>query len=198
MIVPSGRGPRALLFLRRDTARCGDSCGKRPRFENDDPAPTELGRRPVAEEAIPAGSRPRPARRRQRPTLPRGAPPPARATRRRRSACGGTSRAQAADAYASRSKSSAGASGAPNRAADAIIAALSPHSGSGARAASGRAARSSLFAATPPTTAILSVPSLSAACRSRSVRARTIARWYDAARSARRSASPAVPRSRTV
>ena len=41
------------------------------------------------------------------------------------------------------------------RAAEAIMAALSVQSASGAAVASGRAARSSEFAATPPTTAIL-------------------------------------------
>ena len=48
----------------------------------------------------------------------------------------------------------------------------------------GSAARSSEFAATPPTTAIVSCPSCFAAASTRSTSARTIARWYDAARSA--------------
>jgi hypothetical protein len=62
-------------------------------------------------------------------------------------------------------------------AAEAIIAALSVHSSSGAAEASGSEARSSELAATPPTIAIRSVPSSSAAARVRSTRARTIARW---------------------
>ena len=85
----------------------------------------------------------------------------------------------------------------PYRPADAIIAALSVHKGSGAKRASGSAARNSEFAATPPTTAIVASPSRSAAACVRSTSARTIARWYEAARSAfRRSASS--PRSRTL
>ena len=73
-----------------------------------------------------------------------------------------------------------------NRAAEAIIAALSVQSGSGANRASASVERSSEFAATPPTTASARSPVSAAAARSRPTRARTIARWYEAARSARR------------
>ena len=47
--------PSALLFLGCDTAGCGN-LRRQGRFrEHDDPAPAQLGRRPVAEEALPAG-----------------------------------------------------------------------------------------------------------------------------------------------
>ena len=80
----------------------------------------------------------------------------------------------------------------PYRPADAIIAALSVQSASGAKRAPGSDARSSELAATPPTTAICSCPSRSAAARVRSTSARTIARWYDAARSALRASDLAA------
>ena len=80
------------------------------------------------------------------------------------------------------------------RAADAIIAALSVQSERGTKRASGSAARSSELAETPPTTAIVPCPVSSAAAWSRPTRARTIARCYDAARSARRAGGGATER----
>ncbi len=59
----------------------------------------------------------------------------------------------------------------------------------------GSDARSSEFAATPPTTAICSAPTCSAAAFVLSTSARTMARWYEAARSARRRSSSSSPSS---
>ena len=49
----SGR-PGTFLLLGRNTARRGHPCGERGLVEHDDPAPAELSRRPVAEQALPA------------------------------------------------------------------------------------------------------------------------------------------------
>ncbi len=63
-------------------------------------------------------------------------------------------------------------------------------SASGAKRAPLSASRSSELAATPPTTAIVSCPVASAAASVRSASARTIDRWYEAARSARSLLEP--------
>ena len=71
-------------------------------------------------------------------------------------------------------------------------------SASGARAASASASRSSELAATPPTTAIRARRSAPRPRGRGSTSARTIARWYEAARSARRASSSSGARSRVA
>ena len=138
------RRPGALLLLGGDAARRGDTRGERRLREHDDPAPAELRRRPVAEQALPArrasvglvgAARSRDAQ--ERSTAATRADARGDATGRD-SRVGSGSRRIRIQVEASRA-----GKGSAKRAADAIIAALSVQSASGASAASGSAARSS-------------------------------------------------------
>ena len=158
-----------------------DAVGQRRGPQDDDPAASELGQRAAAEEALPSlGARldVRGARRRR----------PRRSRTQRRAP-----QARSLEAWSTSTHRAQGSrarpSGRAKRAAEATIAALSVHRWSGAKRASGSAARSSELAETPPTTAIVLSPVWSAPARSRPTSARTIARWYEAARSARRASS---------
>ena len=158
--APRGCRPRTLLLLGRDTARRAQLAWRARAWRARRSSGRRAGRTAGRRAGSPSRRRPTRAARRRRSLLrPRGARPTRSSHHADRSARVGL---QAADAYASRARASGEGTGSVNRAAEAIMAALSVQSESGARAASGSAARSSVFAATPPTTAIRSMPVVSA------------------------------------
>ena len=187
--VAGGGRPDTHLQLAGAASHRPNTVGERRRAQDDDPAAPELRERTASQQPLPALGSGRLLRRPRRAAGREQAGREQRGERGLRSTQTNTHRGQG---------SRGTRAGRPNRAADAIMAALSVASESGAKRASGSAARSSELAATPPTTATVRSPVRSAPARSRPTSAVTIARWYDAARSARRAASSSSESSRTA